>query len=163
MPFRKSQLNAESKRNDSVAILVHDVMVAGPVTAANLSLAKGLAAERARTVLEDPNSEHCLSRLCDCGKKMDVDAIVAAGSDVDIDLQRKSEVALNDETEEGFAKIAEMTRVEFEDPDLSTTITLVDETAIDEQAVEDMLAIQDQEFTSEADGDTASVGIPFAV
>jgi len=161
--FQKSQLNAESKRNDSIAILVHDAMVAGPVTAANLSLAKGLAAERARTVLEDPNSEHCLSRLCDCGKKMDVDATAAVGSDVDIDLQRKSEVALNDETEEGFAKIAEMTRVEFEDPDLSTTVTLVDETAIDEQAVEDMLAIQDQDFTSETDGDTASVGIPFAV
>ena len=140
MPFRKSQLNAESKRNDSIAILVHDVMVAGPVTAANLSLAKGLAAERARTVLEDPNSEHCLSRLCDCGKKMDIDVTAAARSDVDIDLQRKSEVALNDETEEGFAKIAEMTRVEFEDPleDLSTTITLVDETAIDEQAVEEI-------------------------
>jgi hypothetical protein len=31
MPFRKSQLNAESKRNDSIAILVHDAMVAGPV------------------------------------------------------------------------------------------------------------------------------------
>ena len=138
-------------------------MVAGPVTAANLSLAKGLAAERARTVLEDPNSEHCLLRLCDCGKKMDVDASAAAGLDADIDLQRKSDVVLSDETEEGFAKIAEMTRVEFEDLDLSSTITLVDETAVDEQTVEDMLAIQDQELASDADGDTVSFKIPSAV
>jgi endoribonuclease Dicer len=94
---------------------------------------------------------------------MDVDTSAAAGLDADIDLQRKSDVVLSDETEEGFAKIAEMTRVEFEDLDLSSTITLVDETAIDEQTVEDMLAIQDQELASDADGDTVSFKIPFAV
>ena len=108
-------MNAESRRNDSVAILVHDIMVAGPVTAANLSLAKGLAAERARAILEDPNSEHCLSRLCNCGKKMNIDTNKTAAVDVDVELQCKPDITLSDETEEGFAKIAEMTRVEFED------------------------------------------------
>jgi endoribonuclease Dicer len=153
--LRKSQMNAESRRNDSVAILVHDIIVSGPVTAANLSLAKGLAAERARNVLEDPNSEYCLSRLCDCGKKMDIDASASAAVDADIELQGKSEIALNDETEEGFAKIADMTRIEFEDPDTSKSITLVDETAIDEQVVEDMLTSQDQEFAAEEGAVTA--------
>ena len=155
-------MNAESKRNDSVAILVHDIVVAGPVTGANLSMAKGLAAERARTVLEDPKSEHCLSHLCDCGKKMDVDASAAVSADADIELQGKPDVALNDETEEGFAKIAEMTRVEFEDPNTSS-VTLVNETAMDEQAVEDMLALQDQDFASDTDADTISFKSTFAV
>jgi hypothetical protein len=87
---------------------------------------------------------------------MDVDTNAAAGVDADIELQGKPDITLNDETEEGFAKIAEMTRVEFEDSDVSTSITLVDETAIDEQAVEDMLTILDQGI-EDADG------IPFAV
>jgi endoribonuclease Dicer len=156
-------MNADSKRNDSVAILVHDIMVAGPVTAANLSLAKGLAAERARTVLEDPTSQHCLARLCDCGKKMDVDATMVISVDADIDIKGKPDIALNDETEEGFAKIAEMTRVEFVDPDIAASIAHVEETAIDEQAVEDMLTIHDHEFSSDAEADTVSFEISFAV
>jgi endoribonuclease Dicer len=147
-------MNAESRRNDSVAILVHDIMVAGPVTAANLSLAKGLAAERARAILEDRNSEHCLSRLCDCGKKMNVDTNKTAAVDVDVELQCKPDIS--DETEEGFAKIAEMTRVEFVDSDPSASMTLVEETAIDEQAVEDMLTIRDQH-------EDVTFGIAFAV
>jgi endoribonuclease Dicer len=145
---RKSQMNAENRRNDSFSILVHDIVVIGPITAGNLSLAKGLAAERARFVLGDPNSEHSLSKLCDCGKKMVVDSV--APSDVDVDIenlrpepQEKPDSALNDETEEGFAKLAEMTRVKFEDLDTSKLDTVEDDTDSDEQAVEDMLAAPD--------------------
>jgi hypothetical protein len=93
---------------------------------------------------------------------MDVDTSAAAGVDADIELRGKPDIVLNDETEEGFAKIAEMTRVEFEGPDTSST-TLVEETVLDEQAVEDMLAIQDQELASDENSDTISFEIPFAV
>jgi len=131
---------------------VHDIVIVGPITAANLSLAKGLAAERARFVLGDVNSEHSLSRLCDCGKKMVVDSVVDSVTPVDVEadignLQPephcKPDVTLNDETEEGFAKIAEMTRVKFEGIDISNLETVVDDTDSDEQAVEEMLTIHE--------------------
>ena len=42
---RKSQSNVDLRRNDSVSVIVHDIVVVGPITATNLSLSKGLAAE----------------------------------------------------------------------------------------------------------------------
>lgn len=138
-------MNVENRRNDSFSILVHDVVVVGPITAANLSLAKGLAAERARSVLGDPNSEHSLSRLCDCGKKMVVDSVTSPDVGADIEKLRPEpqDKPLNDETEEGFAKLAEMTRVKFEGFDTLGSEKLADDTDSDEQAVEEMLAVQD--------------------
>ena len=143
-------MNAENRRNDSYAILVHDIVIVGPITAGNLSLAKGLAAEKARSILGDSNSEHSLPRLCDCGKKMVVDSTVPLDVDPDNgnprpepERQSKPDAALNDETEEGFAKIAEMTRVKFEG-DVSSLETAIDDSDSDEQAVEEMLlAVED--------------------
>lgn len=115
------------------------------MTAANLSLAKGLAAERARTVLEDPKSEHSLARLCDCGKKMVIDL---GPPIIEAEVEDKPEVLITDETEEGFAKLADQARIEFEDQDIENPlIALVDDSHSDndEQAVEDMLAIYDKD------------------
>jgi hypothetical protein len=36
-------------------------------------VAKAIASERALAVLKDDDSDYSLSRLCDCGKAMDVD------------------------------------------------------------------------------------------
>ncbi|KAG1788633.1 uncharacterized protein HD556DRAFT_1496549 [Suillus plorans] len=49
--FQKKRSNPDFWRNDSVFVVMHDVIVVSPITATNLSLSKGLAADRARTVL----------------------------------------------------------------------------------------------------------------
>ncbi|KAH7890033.1 P-loop containing nucleoside triphosphate hydrolase protein [Phlebopus sp. FC_14] len=101
--FQKSQSNTDLRRNDSVAVVVHDAIVVGPITAANLSLSKGLAAERARAILNDPNFEMNLARLCDCKKA------VEASTDIPMEVPNSDETAapkISDETEEGFAMIA---------------------------------------------------------
>ncbi|KIK15716.1 hypothetical protein PISMIDRAFT_292156 [Pisolithus microcarpus 441] len=101
--FQKSQSNAELRRNDSISVVVHDVVVVGPITATNLSLSKGLAAERARILLNDPNFEMNLTRLCDCGK-----AVPERPSQTDDSVESAAEETsdLTDETEEGFATLA---------------------------------------------------------
>ncbi|KAI0078149.1 P-loop containing nucleoside triphosphate hydrolase protein [Panus rudis PR-1116 ss-1] len=115
--FRKSQSRPELKRNDCVSVIVHDFAVVGPIPAANLSLAKGLAAERARQVLEDPDSPYLLSRICDCKESMGVERIVY-GQQLPIDdLEKK----LDDETEEGFATLAQLVMSEVVNPEMSLT------------------------------------------
>ena len=100
---RKSQSNAEIRRNDSVSVVVHELIVAGPITASNLSLSKGLAAERARTILGDPTHQMSLARLCDCRKvaeeKMDI-----CSDELPAD---EAGPKATDETEVGFAIIAQ--------------------------------------------------------
>ena len=66
---RKSQSRPDIKRNDSISIIVHDFAVVGPIPAANMSLAKGLASERAKQVLGDETSPYLLSRICDCAEE----------------------------------------------------------------------------------------------
>lgn len=140
-------MNADNRRNDSFSILVHDIVIIGPITAGNLSLAKGLAAEKARSVLGDPNSEYSLLKLCNCLRKMDMDPVKPPDVEADVEKLRpepheKPESVLNDETEEGFAKLAELTRVKFEGIDTSGS-EVEEDTDSDEQAVEDMLAVHD--------------------
>lgn len=107
--FRKSQSQSTMKRNDCMSIIVHDFAVVGPIPAQNISLAKGLAAERARQVLEDPDSPYHLSKICDC--KEDREASVAQ------DLPELDETKkLDDETEEGFAALARAALAEAEAP-----------------------------------------------
>lgn len=100
-PCRKSQSNAELRRNDSVSVIVHELVVAGPVTASNLSLSKGLAAERARAILGDPTHEMNLVRLCDCRKAAEERMDICSEPPGDQTSQK-----ITDETEEGFASIA---------------------------------------------------------
>jgi hypothetical protein len=100
---------------------VHAQAVTPPITARNLSLAKGLAAEAAQKALQDLESPFYLEKVCDC-IKVDVDVNVKAG-EVQVkvgevgkgvfvtghvgELVREEvdeeEMPPNDETEEGFA------------------------------------------------------------
>jgi endoribonuclease Dicer len=102
--FRKTQSNPDLRRNDSVSVVVHDVVVVGPITATNLSLSKGLAAERARTVLADPTFDKSLEKLCDCVRDLVVAVPEVAEAIVADDTT--APLKLTDETEEGFAAIA---------------------------------------------------------
>jgi endoribonuclease Dicer len=55
---------------DGMAVVVHGIIVTGPILATSLSVAKFLASERALAVLSDQTSEKALSRLCVCGQAM---------------------------------------------------------------------------------------------
>jgi len=112
-PFsRKTQSNPDIRRNDSVSVIVHDVVVVGPITATNLSLSKGLAAERARNVLADPSFDKCLAKLCNCVRGLAAAVPEAVEANVDVDMEAPSK--LTDETEEGFAAIAKQKLVDGE-------------------------------------------------
>ncbi|KAL6308704.1 hypothetical protein BKA93DRAFT_725516 [Sparassis latifolia] len=133
--FRKSQSRLEAKRNDSISVIVHDTVVVGPITAPNLSLSKGLAAERARIILDDTASPQYLRTICDCGKA-------------------ETETTLDDETEEGFATLAHIIqdelsgvsgipREDLEDDD-STSEDEDDLIVLsDEREVEDLMQVED--------------------
>ncbi|KAI0355038.1 hypothetical protein OH77DRAFT_1425091 [Trametes cingulata] len=109
--FAKSQSREELRRPDCMSVLVHDTTVAGPVAAANLSMAKGLAAEEARRVLDDPESPFHLSRVCVCGKESEA-AMEEEPTEVTLDVD-KSE--LDDETTGGFAILARIMLEETEE------------------------------------------------
>lgn len=49
-----------------VTLLVHEIVIAGPVQAENASVARGFAAEEALKVLADESSEMALEKICDC-------------------------------------------------------------------------------------------------
>ena len=100
----KSQSRQEVKRNDSISVIVHDFAVVGPLPASNMSFAKGLAAERARQILDDPTSEYYLPNICDCAQLMDID-----GEPPTFEMPKDM---LNDETEAGFAALARIAVVE---------------------------------------------------
>ncbi|KAI0668445.1 hypothetical protein C8Q78DRAFT_1081310 [Trametes maxima] len=109
--FEKSQSMPELRRHDCVSVLVHDIVVAGPIAAPNLSMAKGLAAEEARRVLDDPESPHHLSRVCKCREEKPTPE--EALLDVEVD-------ELDDETNEGFAMLAQIRLEETEEPDMAS-------------------------------------------
>jgi hypothetical protein len=48
-------------------VLVHDTIIAGPISDVNKTIAKGLASEKALLTLRDETSEHSLGCLCNCG------------------------------------------------------------------------------------------------
>lgn len=100
---RKSQSNAELRRNDSVSVIVHELVVVGPIIASNLSLSKGLAAERARAILADSNHEMNLARLCDCRRAAEGRMDICSDEPPGDQIGQK----VTDETEEGFATIAQ--------------------------------------------------------
>jgi endoribonuclease Dicer len=73
---RKEKRQQGSLQVDGMAVLVHGIIVAGPIVATSLSVAKFLASERALAVLSDQASEKALSRLCVCGQVMKTDSAV---------------------------------------------------------------------------------------
>jgi len=96
--FKKVQSNPEVKRNDSVVALVHDTIVAGPILATTLALAKASASVDALAALQDEASELALQKLCDC---MKVENDVASP-------REEREKDLDNETEEGFAGLSDL-------------------------------------------------------
>lgn len=129
------------KRNDSMSIIVHDFAVVGPIPASNISLAKGLAAERARQVLEDPASPYLLSRICNCRQQQ-------GGTEAQVENLGDAEEAkkLDDETEEGFAALARAALAEIEVPRVEgegkavvqdDVEAVVDDSDIDGEAIPD--------------------------
>lgn len=86
-------------------MIVHDKEVVGPITASNLSLSKGLAAERARNLLGDPDFEMNLTRLCDCGKVLPKVPVNPQGT-IEPVIDAFVHPRPTDETEEGFASLA---------------------------------------------------------
>ncbi|EIW85519.1 P-loop containing nucleoside triphosphate hydrolase protein [Coniophora puteana RWD-64-598 SS2] len=106
--FQKSQSHPELRRNDSISVLAHGIVIVGPVTAANPSLSKGLASERARAILDDPTHEFHIKKMCNCREKpkdtsedMDMDGAQDGLGKITI-----NENDITDETEEGFAVLA---------------------------------------------------------
>lgn len=71
----------------------------GPVIAANLSLAKGLASAEALATLSDITSDRALGRLCDCGAIQD---------DKVTPVPEVREEDVDDETEEGFSRAGQL-------------------------------------------------------
>lgn len=61
---------------EGIAVLIHDIVVVGPIIATSLTVARFLAAERALGVLKDPDAEKSLVRLCTCGESMQVDGLI---------------------------------------------------------------------------------------
>ena len=75
-----------------------------------MSLAKGLASERARQVLGDKDSPYHLSNICDCAA---VEEAVEEASPVEA-LDGMEPKKLDDETEEGFAALAQIALTEVQ-------------------------------------------------
>lgn len=107
--YRKSRGRPESKQNDAVCVVVHDTVVAGPMTASKLSVAKAFVCEKACMILQDARSPRCLHQLCDCSLSTSATAkanmkttyIALDGDD--------PETFLDDSTEEGFEALAQQT------------------------------------------------------
>ncbi|KAI9059720.1 hypothetical protein FKP32DRAFT_1595995 [Trametes sanguinea] len=110
--FAKSQSRPELRRHDSMTVLVHGTVVAGPIPAPNLSMAKGLVAEEARRVLDDPESPFHLSKVCVCRKEVAV-AEEPPAVEVPADVAKEE---LDDETTQGFAMLARILFEEVEEP-----------------------------------------------
>ncbi|KAI0373238.1 hypothetical protein BV20DRAFT_963060 [Pilatotrama ljubarskyi] len=147
--FAKSQSRSELRRPDCMSVLVHDTIVAGPIAAPNLSMAKGLAAEEARRVLDDPDSPFHLSRVCICGKESE-SAMEEEPAEVPLDVDMSE---LDDETKEGFAILARILLEETDElspppapkevdggADEQASLAAEDET-MEEREVEEMMEI----------------------
>lgn len=107
-----------------------------------MSLTKGLAAERAHSILNSSTSPHRLSLICDCSNQRQND--VAAEVELGEDMR-----TLDDETEEGFAALAQVIHQEVNDSAVDTQRDTGENmedgddisTWGDEQEVEDMMQI----------------------
>ncbi|KAI6111057.1 hypothetical protein F5141DRAFT_1112279 [Pisolithus sp. B1] len=119
--FQKSQSNADLRRNDSISVVVHEAVVVG------------LAAERARLLLNDPNFEMNLARLCNCGK-----AVLERPSQTDSSVESAVEETpdLTDETEEGFATLAKQKLDEDYAPSEHEVVDIEDTEDVEEAGTE---------------------------
>ena len=70
---RKKSKKVKLWECDGIAVVVHGVLVVGPIISSSLAVARFLAAERALVILKDPESEKCLTQICICGREMEID------------------------------------------------------------------------------------------
>ncbi|KAH9063782.1 hypothetical protein EDB83DRAFT_2519936 [Lactarius deliciosus] len=94
--FSKSCSREESKQNDTVSVVVHDVTVVGPVTGSSISVARAFASERARMILSTVDSDRALVKLCNCNEQVVCAPVTELAPDDPVD----------DTTEIGFATAA---------------------------------------------------------
>ena len=71
--YRKRSKQVKLWECDGIAVVVHGVLVVGPIISSSLAVARFLAAERALVILKDPESEKCLTQICVCGREMEID------------------------------------------------------------------------------------------
>ena len=103
------------------------MVVAGPIGAGNISLAKGLVAERALQILGAPSADKSLAALCSCADATKMDVCVEAA-----ETTEETEKPPNDETVLGFAALAQQKLLES-----AAAMTTVDGRHGDEDAAED--------------------------
>lgn len=140
--LRRVQSDPFVQRKDSVAVLVHDRMVAGPIISSNKPLAKGLVAEEAMKVLSDDSSEFSLRKICEC---MHIEAIAGEVEDKANDLPERDvrEKDIEVETTEGFALAGRVRLAEIEQDEDNAHMTGNDtsftDEELEEQEVDEML------------------------
>lgn len=77
---RKKSKKVKLWECDGIAVVVHGVLVVGPIISSSLAVARFLAAERALVILKDPESEKCLTKICICGREMAIDDMLDVDS-----------------------------------------------------------------------------------
>ena len=107
----------QTKVADTVVVMVHRIAVTEPIRARTKAVSKALAAELALRVLEDESSAYHLPRLCDCNingseVKPRVDTVEDEEGredrgDEERDEEQTGDPVHGDETEEGFAALAQ--------------------------------------------------------
>lgn len=101
--------------------------MAGPIGAGNISLAKGLVAERALEILGTQSADKSLAALCSCADAMKMDMCAEAA-----ETAEEAEKPPNDETVLGFAALAQQKLLES-----AAAMTTLDERHGNEDAAED--------------------------
>ncbi|TFK34860.1 hypothetical protein BDQ12DRAFT_688964 [Crucibulum laeve] len=64
--FKKMQKLSGKVARDGIALLVHGIVVVGPLVSMSLTVAKFAAADRALSILQDASSQRSLAQLCNC-------------------------------------------------------------------------------------------------
>jgi endoribonuclease Dicer len=86
------KVEKQSRLVHGIKILVHGVLVAGPVTSSSAAVAKSLASERALQILKNTASQNALSLLCDCSQPLQSSgALIAISLAVPLDLDLMEE------------------------------------------------------------------------
>ncbi|KAI0320295.1 hypothetical protein OF83DRAFT_1053342 [Amylostereum chailletii] len=114
----RSPSNPDARRV-TVKVVVHDVVISS-ASATTRSVAKAFASDRARKMLQDTEGRHSLERLCKCGHRGANEDLIPTTIEPTLpaadDVQEKIGGVEEDETEAGFAEIAQQKLEEFVGP-----------------------------------------------
>lgn len=100
--------------SEGIAVLVHGIVVAGPIVAASLSVARFVASERAHRVLTDLDGEHSLANICDCGKAMEILERDSSASDETEFVPTALGIPHDDENPEELVDVNEVVKILLE-------------------------------------------------